>query len=117
MTIRLDTHADESTARWLCPGCGRTYELNGPAFPRCASCGAQCRFLDADGLPFVSSPEERLERAMDAHEEAYATWRHWLWLVEVREAHSSWLGAVAARVNRAAEHVDFCRAELERLRG
>jgi hypothetical protein len=42
-----------SNPRWLCSGCGETWPLEGPAFPRCLECGARCRFVTADNLPYV----------------------------------------------------------------
>lgn len=139
MTVRLDRTADEATARWLCHGCGTTYPITGPAFPECA-CGRRCRMVDADGLPFVGSPEDRLTAAQAEHEKAYKPWL--LWLRELRDrldatvdekrtpaelAGKPWwsmgrpdyawtaLEAAANYVNHAAEHHDRVAAEVARL--
>lgn len=135
MTARLDRAADESTARWLCHGCGATYPITGPAYPVCA-CGQRCRMVDADGLPFVGSPEERLEAAQRAHEEAYAQWRRWLdglkREIDYRDYREEverrpivaptplerWLANLAGaahHTNNTAEHLDRVEAEVARL--
>ena len=139
MTVHLDRGADVASARWLCHGCGATYPLGGPAYPIC-ECGQRCRMVDADGLPFVGSPEARVAAARALHEKAYAEWR--LWRGELRRSLDrlvgetateaelsdrrwwggplpSWdwrrAGAAAIYANWTAEHVERVAADVARL--
>lgn len=55
--------------RWLC-GCGAEYPIDGLSYPVCF-CGLRCRMVTGDGLPYVGTPAERLERARARYEELY----------------------------------------------
>ena len=44
--------AEIRNARWLCPGCGDTKPIEGPAYPVC-ECGSRARFVTLDGQPYV----------------------------------------------------------------
>lgn len=128
MTVRLDRAADEATARWLCHGCGERYPLDGPAYPVCVVCGQRCRMVDAAGVPFIGSPDDRLAAAHEEIEKAYAQWRGDLDFLRAcldegpeswwgRNAPRAWSGLVmaAAYASHAAEHLDRVEAEVARI--